>query len=340
MSKLWGVLGVAVGLFVVLVATLAAFGLPVGDSLAKLAQGAFGDGYGISRTLVKTTPLLLTGIGMVIAWRAGMNNIGGEGQFLIGGLCGAAVFALVPGLPGPLLNLAILVACTVGGMLWAGMAGWLHVHRGVQVVICTILLNFVAIRLVGWAVSGPLQESARQLPLTQRLPESAMLARWHPQSDLHVGVLTAFFAALLAGWFLFRTVSGYRLRLVGESPTAARANRVDAGRYQILAMLISGGLCGLAGGIEYTALAGQIGQGFSQNWGFLAIPVALLGGLHPLGTIFSATYFGALFAGSENLARFTTGGSTIILIMQAVAVLGFVGLKAWADRRVVAGESA
>lgn len=339
MNKVWAVLGVAAGLFFVLVVTLAVFGLPVGDSLAKLAQGAFGDAYGWSRTLVKTTPLLLTGIGMVIAWRAGMYNIGGEGQFLVGGLFGAAVFAFAPPLPGPVMNLAILVACTAGGMLWAGMAGWLHVYRGVQVVISTILLNFVAIRLVGWAVSGPLQESARQLPLTQRLPESVMLARWSPQSDLHVGVLTAFFVALLAGWFLFRTVAGYRIRLVGESPTAARANRIDAGRHQILAMLISGGLCGLAGGIEYTALAGQIGQGFSQNWGFLAIPVALLGGLHPLGTIFSATYFGALFAGSENLARFTTGGSTIILVMQAVAVLGFVGLKAWADRRVVAEEA-
>ncbi|MFQ3586628.1 MAG: ABC transporter permease [Fimbriimonadaceae bacterium] len=339
MKKVWAVLGMALGLFVVLVVTLAVFGLPVGDSLAKLFQGAFGDAYGWSRTLVKTTPLLLTGIGMVIAWRAGMYNIGGEGQFLVGGLFGAAVFAFAPAMPGPATNLAILIACTVGGMLWAGMAGWLHVHRGVQVVICTILLNFVAIRLVGWAVSGPLQESARQLPLTQRLPENVMLARWNPQSDLHVGVVTAFFVALLAGWFLFRTVAGYRLRLVGESPTAARANRIDAGRYQILAMLISGGLCGLAGGIEYTALAGQIGQGFSQNWGFLAIPVALLGGLHPVGTIFSATYFGALFAGSENLARFTTGGSTIILVMQAVAVLGFVGLKAWADRRVVVEEA-
>ncbi|MBX7134260.1 MAG: ATP-binding cassette domain-containing protein [Fimbriimonadaceae bacterium] len=324
---------IAIGLVLALVLTLIAFGLPLGPSLGRIWDGAFGSEAGIARTLVKTTPLLLTGLGIVVAWRAGMYNIGGEGQFVVGGLCGAAFFKLAPGLPPAVLNLGILAATAAGGALYAGVAGWLQVKRGVQVVISTILLNFVALQLLDWSVNGPLKEKKGQLPMTDALPNDAMMMRFNRQTDLHSGVFIALLAALGIYAFIMLTRSGFRLRLVGENPRAARAARIPTDRVQFSAMLLSGALCGLAGGIEYTGIAGRLDLGFSQQWGFLAIPVALLGSLNPLGVVASSLYFGALFAGSENLARFTKSGSTIVYVIQAVAVLGFVGLGAWLKKR-------
>jgi len=326
-------------LLLILVVTLALFRLPVVDSLKLLFAGSFGDQYGWSRTAVKSTPLLLTGLGMVVAWRGGMYNIGGEGQFIVGGLCGAAVakwcvFSAHP-LPVGLGTALILTACVLGGAGYAWLAGWLYIRRGVEVVISTILLNFIALQVLGYACSGPLQEVKKQVPLSDALPDTWMLHKLNRQMDVHSGVFMALGVALAVYVLLFRTKLGYKIRLVGENARMARANRLDVDRSRLTAIVLSGALCGFAGGIEYMGMAGQVGAGFSQQWGFLGIPVALLGGLHPLICLGSATVFGALFAGSENLARFTQAGATLVYVIQAVTVLGYVGIKAVSDRRVV-----
>ncbi len=326
------------GLIVVLMLTLLAFRLPVGESLKMLADGAFGDKFAISRTAVKACPLLLTGLGMVVAWRSGMYNIGGEGQFIVGGVFGAAAakfLAFGPhSAPAWVSTTLILLSCCIGGAFWAWLAGWLYVRRGVAVVISTILLNFVALQFLGYCVSGPLQQSKMQVPLTETLPDAVMLPKLSRQMDVHLGTMLPLIAAVAVFIYLYRTRPGFCLRLVGENPNAARASRIDASRYQLQGMMVSGALCGLAGGIEYVGIAGQLGTDFSQQWGFLGIPVALLGALHPLACVGSSVFFGALFAGSENLARFTSAGATLVYIIQAVAVLGYVGIKAYSDRRV------
>lgn len=313
-----------------LLLTLLVFRLPVLTSLQLLYEGALGDKFALGRTLAKATPLLLTGLGMVVAWRAGAYNIGGEGQFVVGGLAGAWVAKVALGhlQPSPIVVAIILLSSCVGGALWAGIAGWLQVKRGVEAVISTILLNFVALQGMDWAIRGPLQQKARELPQTENLPDAMMLWRPDRQTDLHAGVLLALVAAVGVFIYLFRTVGGYRLRLVGSSPGVARASRVPTGAVTIKAFLLSGALCGLAAGVEYTGTAGLIGNGFSQNWGFLGIPVALISGLHPLGAILGALYFGALLAGSENLGRFTESGPTIVYVVQAAAVLGFIAIGA------------
>jgi simple sugar transport system permease protein len=274
---------------------------------------------------------------MVVAWRAGVYNIGGEGQLLMGALLGAALakFIVPTGLPGPIGCGLILVASMVGGAGWATLASWLSIRRGVEVVIGTILLNFVAIQLLNWAVAGPLQEAKHTVPLTDALPEAWMLPKLSRQLDVNFGSVIAILFAVAVSVFLFRTVAGYQLRLVGESPRTARAYQVSPTLAKYRAMAWSGALCGLAGGLDYAGVAGQIGNGFSQQWGFLAIPVALLGALHPLGVIPSAIYFGALFAGSENLARFTPAGTTIVFVIQGAAVLTFVAVRSrdWTLRR-------
>ena len=323
----------ASGLAVAIVLTLWAFGLPLGASLSDLWSGAFGDRFGIARTLVRSTPLILCALGIVVSWRARMYNIGGEGQYVIGGVCGAWVAKAFADLNPGLLNPLIILGAVIGGALYAGLAGWLQVKRGVQVVISTILLNFVALKVLSYAVTGPLQQASRQHPMTDPLPNEAMFMRFDQQSDLHIGVVLAYIAAIAVSVWLFRTRGGFRLRLVGENANAARVAHVPVGRVQMQAMLVSGGLCGLAGGVDYAGFIGQVGLGFSQNWGFLSIPVALLGGLHPLGTAVVGLIFGGLFAGSENLATFNTLGATVVYVMQAIAVLGFVGIRSWLDAR-------
>jgi simple sugar transport system permease protein len=279
---------------------------------------------------------------MVIAWRGGMYNIGGEGQFLVGGLVGALAAKLLlhaASIPGPLVTTAILLGSIIGGALWAGIAAWLYVGRGVQVVISTILLNFVAIQLLGWAVEGPLQEGKGQLPQTDQLPAAFMLWRPERQMDFHAGVFIALAVALVIQVVLYRTVFGFRLRLVGANPRAARASRINAKGIQFATLALSGALCGLAGGVEYTGIAGVLGTDYSQGSGFMAIPVALLGGLDPLGTVLSALFFGAVFAGTENLARFTSSGTTLLYVVQAAAVLGLVGFRALSARNPVQAEA-
>ncbi|MFN3728218.1 MAG: ABC transporter permease [Fimbriimonadaceae bacterium] len=325
----------ALGLCAAIVLTLVIFGLPVGSSLEWLVQGAVGSKFAVARTLIKAIPLCLTSVGIVISWRAGMFNIGGEGQLIMGAICGAAVAQFTLSLEGPARTAIIVLACIAGGAGYALFAGWLMVARGVHIVISTILLNFVALHALGWVAAGPLQESSGKLPLTQALGAATMFGRPDRQTDLHAGGWIVLLIVVLVAVGLFRTRGGFELRVTGENPRVARANKIDVVAIQLRSVAISGGLCGLAGAMDYVGVTGQIGPGFSQNWGFLAIPVALIGGLNPYGAAVSSLVFGGLFAGSENLARFTRSGATLVFIIQAVVVLGYLAIQKLQERRVV-----
>lgn len=322
---------VPTGLLLVVGLALIAFRLPLADSLRLLYEGAFADKFGIHRTIIKSVPLILTGLGIVISWRAGVFNIGGEGQLLVG-VCAGAVAASWTG-----SLVVILLACIVGGAFYASIAGWLYVKRGVNVVISTILLNFVAIQLVNYLVRGPLQESTHSIPQTTALPTSAMFRILDPQTTLHAGIFLAPIAALCIWLWLQKTPSGFRLRLTGANSMAARAARIPVPRVQFWALVLSGAVCGLAGGVQYVGVSGYLNDQFSPGWGLLGIPVALLGGLHPLGVMASGLYFGALLAGSKNLEAFGAASSSLVFAMQGITVLAFVGLQEYSKRKVAAG---
>lgn len=339
--KWTGVLLGILGLFVLLVGVLLAFGLPVQESLRYIYEGALGSPVAQARSLVRAAPLMLCAVGISVAWRSGAFNIGGEGQFVAGGLLSATSFLLFKSLPGGVLGPLLIFVSALGGALYSAFAGWLQVRRGVLVVVSTILLNFIALQILNYAVSEPLRSGP--IPLTERLPEAAMLLKFSNRTDLHVGVIFAIVVSMGMAFWMFGTSWGFRQRLVGESPELARTLGLDAGRWQLGAMALSGALCGLAAGIEYTALSGQIGTSFAQGIGFLAIPVALMGGLHPAGCILSGLVFGALFAGTENLARYSTGGTSLIYIIQGIAVLSLLALGAVRKSRPAApaeGEAA
>lgn len=340
MKRLTPAVVIVLGLAASLVLTLLTFQLPLAESLQLLWQGAFGDKFGVARSLVNATPLILMGVGIVLAWRAGMFNIGGEGQYVAGGLFAATLFKFAPHLPPGLLSILLLIAGGIGGAIYAWLAGWLFIKRGIPIVISTILLNFVAVQLLDWACAGPLQHASKQLPQTDALPDAAMLQRFDRQTDLHSGIFLAIAVAIIAAIVLYRTKGGFQLRLVGENPRVAQANGMHPERLQVRAMMLSGLLCGLAGSVQFTGVIGRLDKGFAQGWGFLAIPVALLAGLHPLAVLLSGLYFGALFAGSTNLSRFSQSGDTLIYVIQAIAVLAYLGFQASNQRKLIRDESA
>lgn len=314
--------GVAV--VIALVAVIALFGLPIGSSLTSLWEGSFGTPLGWARTLVRMSPLLLCGLGIGLAWKAGVFNIGGEGQFIMGGVFGGIALVIFRGVPPGLQTVLILAASCLGGSLFAGIASWMHQKRGVSVVISTILLNFVATQLLLFAVQGPLKQTRDSLPQSESVPEAVRLARLNPQSDLHLGILIAIGALFGAIVWMRYSIAAKELTLVGSAPRVARANRILTGRVQRRAMAWSGALCGLAAGTEYLGINGVLDQGFSQQYGFVAIPVALMGMLSPVGIGVSALGFGALYAGSQQMARFERGGDTVIYVVQAVLVIGLL----------------
>lgn len=330
----------AICIGIVILISFLIFGIPIGEGAKLLFEGAFGDKVAISQSLVRATPVLLTATGITIAWRAGAFNIGGEGQLLVGALMAATLgkFLLNSNL-GFAGCLIMMIGAAVGGALWSGLAAILYLKRGVDLVISTILLNFIGDKLLMFFVDGPLRKPGQTASLTDQLPDSLMLPKFSRQSDLHLGIFIALLVALAAGHWLWRTKPGYFARIVGANSRFARSNRIDADQVKFKAMLLSGAVCGLAGGIQYLGINGQLASSFSQQYGFLGIPVALVGALNPFAIIPSAVLFGGLFAATSNLSRYGGIGSYFVYVIQAATVLGLLLFRSINDRRLVAGGS-
>ena len=290
---------------------------------------------------LRSAPLLLAAISVCIAWRAGLFSIGAQGQILIGGLTATAIYHSFPALPAPVITCVMIVGAITGGSIWGLIAGWLRVYRGVQEVISTIMLNYVALYMVSWLVLGPLRAKGNYLAETDSLPNAVLFARlipaaWsdHIQTTLHVGVVLALLLVPVAYLFQFRTRTGFNMRILGNNDEAARVARLPAGKLKLLAMGISGGIAGFAGAIQLlgSSTGSLPATSFGGSTGFTAIPVALLGGLHPVGSLFSALFFGGLTQGCRNLEQNTGVASVVIYVIQAAAVLAVVGVRALRER--------
>lgn len=310
---------------------IAALGYPPDDALLALAFGAFGDGAAWTATLLKTAPLLLCGLAVTLAFRCGAWNIGAEGQLLAGALGATAVATrLAPSAPAALLLPATLAAGALGGAAFAALAGWLRARRNVSEVIATILLNFVAIQLVAFAVQGPLQESAHAYPQSDALPAAARLPAF---GRLHAGVAIALLLAPATAWALFRTPLGFRLRAVGLSPLAARFAGIDPERHVMVSLVLGGALAGIAGAGEVSGVTGRLYEGLSAGYGYTAIAVALLARLQPLGVVPAALLFGGLEAGAGTMQRSAGVPSVVTQVVQGLVVLLSIGLASTAALR-------
>jgi simple sugar transport system permease protein len=295
--------------------------------LSALADGAFGSADGWSEVGVRTCPLLLTGLAVAIAFRAGVWNIGAEGQLLAGAAAVAWLGTRVGALPGWLAPTLILAAAALGGAIWAAIAGVLKTTRNVDEVISTIMLNFIALGLVGYLVHGPLMEVAATYPQSDAIAAAARLPRLFAGYRLHAGLPIALLAAALTYVLLFRTVVGYEMRAVGLNPVAARLAGLRIGGAVLGALTVSGALAGLAGGIEVSAVTFRLFEQFSPGYGFTAIAVALLGRLDPVGVIVAAVFFGALDAGSAAMQRSAGVSSVLVSVIQATVIFSLLAVE-------------
>jgi len=292
------------------VALLALSGLAFGhgELLSILISGSVGSTFALEGTLLKSIPLLLTGLSVAIAFRAGVWNIGGEGQFLAGAM-GAFLGARYG-------MIAALAASLIAGALWASIASALRLWRNAPEVLTTILLNFIAIHLLGYAVNGPLQEASGKYPQSD-LASASLPAI----GELHLGVVIAVLAAIGAWFLLYRTAEGLRLRASGFNRSAAKWAGVNVNAQLVRAMAISGAMAGLAGGIELLGVTHRLFERFAAGYGYAGIAVALLAQLHPLGTIASSLFFGALTTGAGELQRTAGISSTVATFGQAIVIL-------------------
>jgi ABC-type uncharacterized transport system permease subunit len=335
----WAVAAVILGL-AVLAGGLEAGGYDASAALGALWTGAFGSWYAFtSATLVRSVPLILIGLGIALAFRGGTFNIGAEGQFYAGAIAATWVGLHVTGRPPFLAVGLLLAAAALAGAAWVAVPVWLKVRFGVIEVISTLLLNFVAESLVSLLVQGPLQEHAGIYPQSDAIAESARLPLLGG-TRLHAGFLLAGGAALIL-WYLFsRTLWGFRLRVVGMGPRAAEVSgRINSQRMGAVALLCSGAIAGLAGGVEVSGVSYALFQNLSPGYGFAGIAVALLGGLHPVGVMLSGIFMGALEAGAGAMQREAGVPSVAVYVVEAViiivALLATTPKGGWMNGRVI-----
>lgn len=310
----------AIVALLLLVAAGAAFGHAPRELLAILINGSIGSRFALQGTLLKAVPLLLTGLSVAIAFRAGVWNIGGEGQFIVGAL--AAFIGARFGVIGA------LIASMLAGAAWGSIATVMRLWRNAPEVLTTILLNFIAIHLLGWCVNGPLKETAGQYPQTDAV--AATLPRF---GDVHAGVFIALAASIAAWYLLFRTAEGLRLRATGFNPFASAWAGIDTRAQLVRAMAISGAAAGLAGGIELLGVTSRLFERFAAGYGYSGIAVALLAQLHPLAVILSSLFFGALVTGAGELQRTADISSAVATLGQAVVILVLIIFSSLERRR-------
>ena len=265
-----------------------------------IARGCFGDGYGFGQTLFKSTPLAFTGLAVALAFRAGLFNIGAEGQLYLGGFAAALVGAALAGWPAFVLLPLALIAAAVAGGLWGAIPGVLKARFGAHEVINTIMLNVIAFAIVAWLGRFVFQPATVR---TATIGPGAALARldlvWPALrgSPANLAFVLALLVDLGTHLLLTRTRRGYALRAVGLNPAAAEYGGVSIGRTQVLAMTLSGAIAGLGGTNFALGYKHYFEQGFSGGAGYLGIAVALLGRNHPAGVLIAALFFGALSYG-------------------------------------------
>jgi simple sugar transport system permease protein len=304
-----------------------AYGALFGGSLLGLSR--------IGETLLKTTPLIFTGLSIAFAFRCGLFNIGAEGQFVIGSLFTVAAAYIFRGLPGFLLIPVILCAGAIGGGLWAAIPGYLKAKLGIHEVLVTIMLNYVSLFLSNFFVRTFLNPSRLQgtevkaysvmLPEHARLPLLSDIIPGFGSSSAHVGILIAIAVAILIWFVLFKTTFGYEIRSVGSNPTGAEYGGISVAKNIISAMVVSGMLAGLAGATLVSGLTFKIDQAAgTPQYGFTGIAVALVGKNHPLGVLASALLFGVLSNGARKM-QIAGIPQEVVGIIQGVIIIFIAG---------------
>lgn len=298
----------------------------IGRAYVALAYGSFGSIGAISETLTAAIPLVFAGLGLALGFRAGLFNIGAEGQVLMGGMAAVIVGFAFTGLPFAVhLPLALLAGILVGAA-YAAIAGWIRAATGAHEVILTIMLNLTSYRLVDYMLRLPsIQRPGRADPISSSVLPSAELPRLltfiDPNLRLHAGLFLMLAAVFAVHVLLFRTRLGFEFRASGENPNAARVAGMKSGVLIVAVMALGGALAGLAGANQVLGVLGRASPGFSAGIGFTAIAVALLGRSHPVGVLLAGILFGALQAGGRQMQVDAGVRMDLIGIIQALIIV-------------------
>lgn len=286
--------------------------------------GAFGNVYGLGETINKFTPLLCCALGFAIANKSGFFNLGGEGQFYAGALFAALVVPYVDGLP-PVLAIALpILAGILGGALLSAVAGALRIFFNANELLTTLMLNYIMTYVIALLVSGVLKNPESSMEQTTPIAESTRLPILLEGSRLHAGFFIAL-AALIAIWFLQqRTTLGFEMRLSGINPKSARYAGVNEKRSIIIVILVSGALAGLGGALELQGNQYKLMSGFSNNFGFDGIGIAVMGQYTPLGILLSTVLFAALRVGTSSMQRGVNVPTPLLYILQGIIIIAVI----------------
>ncbi|NJO06125.1 MAG: ABC transporter permease [Chloroflexaceae bacterium] len=301
-------------------------------------MGGFGSVSGITQTLAKATPLLLVGLGIAIAFRASMINIGGEGQIMAGAMASTMCALALRDLPGIVLLPLSALAGTLAGGFWAFIPGILKARLGANEILTTVMMNGIALQLTNFLLRGPMLDPAQiaagtNIPQSEALPMHVWLPRLVPRTLFHAGFIVAIVLAVGVYILLWHTTLGYRIRAVGQNRFASRYAGIPVPQYMTLSMTLSGCFCGLAGAFEIMGVHRRVVEGFSGGYGFSGIVVALFGYLHPLGIIPASVLFGGLLVGADRMQRAVQVPSSLIIALNGLIVLFVVSSRVWVEYR-------
>ncbi|MGA7800989.1 MAG: ABC transporter permease [Gammaproteobacteria bacterium] len=327
----------AVGLALVVV-----IGVPVSDAVSAFMDGAWGSPYSIAASINRSLAFGLVGLGFVFADRAGLTNVGGEGQIAVGGIVATAVslYGGVDTLPYGLSYILPMAAAAAGGALWAAVAGWLKARAGTNEVISTLLLSFIGVWLLYWSVQSeallrqPMSNSAT-LPESLEIPASTKLPllTGNYSMPLHVGLPVTVVLALVVAVILTRTTFGLKLRAVGLNPAAARRAGIPVQRSIIMALAVAGALGGLAGSLMLQGDQYVLKAGFSSGYGFDGLVVGLLARGSVTGVVAGALLFGFMRSGGINMEMSASVPSALVVVIQGLIIVTLAGASFWIDRR-------
>ena len=323
-------LGIAFAISAVLIALAGANPLA---AFAAAFAGAFGSTNQVATALTKATPYLLCSTGVALCFRANVINIGGEGQIALGGLAATAA-ALAWPIGNPLLaTIAALAAGAAGGLAWAAIAAALHLARRVHEVLITLLMNFIALLMIGEALRDGLGEAGAGFPQSPLLPRAVWLPRFMPPASLNVGILIAVVVAVLASALLWRTTFGFAIRATGASRRAAAYAGFSVPGVVFGVMCLGGATAGLAGAVQVMGVQYRLIEGYSTGYGFVSVAIALLGGLDPLLLIPSSIFFGFLETGMASMQRQVGVPSSLVAVIEGLVMLTVLAGMASGARR-------
>jgi len=313
---------------------LLAFGTDPVSTFAAMARGAFGSSNGFSETLVKAIPLMLTGLGVALAFKLKFWNIGAEGQLMFGGIAAAGVgLFLSDGIPPSLVLPACILAGCLGGALWASIPAFLKTRLNVDETLVTLMMNYVAILFAEYLYYGPWRDpKGYGFPGSAPLPEYAWLPRLFGRA--HMGLYFALALALVLWVIIKRTRWGFELAIIGASPKAARYQGIAVGRNIFLAILLSGAFSGLAGACEVTAISHRLQQGLNLGYGFTAIIIAWMSQLNPLAIPFVALLMGGILVGGDQVQLMMGLPSSMGIVMQGLILFPMLAGSLFTEYRM------